>query len=212
MKNQTKLPWFKRVANWCRKTGRSRTILDRTGNEPYLERFYIHPRWLTLGMFRVVIHRFWKSDDDGGLHDHPWLFWGSRILETGYWEYTPDGKFWREPGAWRWYSGWGQHRIELRKGTKEVWTLFLMGPKVREWGFIPFGTGVWVHWEEYIKSKMEKKNARKALKVSELPKSTVKALAKTKMASRHNKLNRLVSKNTKKTVKKTPVKRAAKTF
>lgn len=63
--------WFEKLADRCRRKGNSRLILDREGVSPYLERFYLTPRWLTLGLFRVVIHRFWRSDNPlDGLHDH----------------------------------------------------------------------------------------------------------------------------------------------
>jgi hypothetical protein len=37
------------------------------------------------------------------------------------------------------------HRIELHAGP--VWTLFIVGPHIREWGFLcPHG---WRHWREF---------------------------------------------------------------
>jgi hypothetical protein len=44
------------------------------------------------------------------------------------------------------------HRIELEPGI-EPWTLFVPGPKLREWGFIKDGT--WVQHEQYLKEKYE---------------------------------------------------------
>lgn len=154
-----KKPWFKKVADRCRKKGKSRIILDRESKDPYLERFYIHPRWLTLGLFRIVIHRFWKSDDDGGLHDHPWPFI-TTILEGNYYEHTPKGKFLRSPGEWRWASANALHRVELLKEGQEVWTLFIMGPKIREWGFVPTGTRRWIKWDKYIAQKLRNQKVK----------------------------------------------------
>lgn len=161
--SKMKRPWFKKVADWCRKRGKFVVILDRDSKEPYLERFYIHPRWMTLGLFRVVIHRFWKSDTDEAFHDHPWLFWGSKLLEGEYIEHTPDGSFHRKPGKLRWNSGWALHQIELGKRKydgkeKIVWTLFVMGPKIRDWGFKGISTNwKWIQWKNFLDERKAKK-------------------------------------------------------
>ena len=163
MSNQYKLPWFKKLANWCRARGKFVVVLDRDSKDPYLERFYLHPRWLTLGLFRVVIHRFWKSDSDEALHDHPWLFWGSKLLEGEYTEHMLDGSHKRTPGKLRWFGGKTLHQIELGKRIddgkeKIVWTLFVMGPKTREWGFKGIGTNwKWIKWDIYLANKLKKK-------------------------------------------------------
>lgn len=193
-----KLPWFERVANWCRKRGHTYVILDREGKKPYLERFYIHPRWLTLGLFRVVIHRFWKSDDDGGLHDHPWLFWGSRILKGGYFEHTPEGRFWRAPGKWRFNTAWALHRVELQQEGKEVWTLFLMGPKIREWGFVPFKSKVWINWKEYLEQKLvtSKKKKKKVVVAKPKGKKPVKGKQVRIVVNRPKKKSKPITVNT----------------
>ena len=40
------------------------------------------------------------------------------------------------------------HRIEIR-GGEQCWTLFITGPRIREWGFhCPQG---WRHWRDYTK-------------------------------------------------------------
>lgn len=42
------------------------------------------------------------------------------------------------------------HRVELI-GSQRVWTLFLTGPVVREWGFLcPQG---WRHWKEFVQMR-----------------------------------------------------------
>ena len=40
------------------------------------------------------------------------------------------------------------HRVELEPGI-HAWTLFIPGPKLREWGFIV--NGKWMHNERYFK-------------------------------------------------------------
>lgn len=134
--------------------GKYRFILDRQFEDVYLERYY----YLNLRPFaRLVIHRFCQSDTDG-LHDHPWAF-QNYILSGGYWEHTEEGRFWRPPG----YSGTASlnyfHRVELdpEKADGDVWTLFLMGPKEKEWGFLN-DKGIWIQHEEYLNSKLKENN------------------------------------------------------
>jgi hypothetical protein len=146
-------PWYKRFAAWRRRQAwwPTKIITERHTDAPYLERISLIK---IPGIFQIAIHRFWKSDDDGGLHDHPWLFWGSYILEGGYREHLPDGTVaWRRPGHFRLRHGWQRHRIELPYEGAEVWTLFIMGPKVRAWGFIPDSTGQWIHWRPYLEAR-----------------------------------------------------------
>ncbi|MCB1886271.1 MAG: hypothetical protein KDH20_01580 [Rhodocyclaceae bacterium] len=109
---------------------------------PYLLRWHVIPR---NRRFNVYLHRFMRSDDDRALHDHPW--WNVSILLRGrYLEHTPGSVVERRAGR---LSGFAArraeaaHRIELIDGP--VWTLFVTGPRVREWGFwCPQG---WRHWK-----------------------------------------------------------------
>jgi hypothetical protein len=133
-------------------------------SDPYLRRWFIIPRnrW-----FNIYLHQFLRSDDDRALHDHPWV--NLSILLTGrYMEHDVDGnvtlrKPWRPWAPWRLVFRLATtfHRIEMLTTTSEpqgwtgytvthelpVWTLFLTGPNVREWGFLcPQG---WRHWREF---------------------------------------------------------------
>jgi len=101
--------------------------------------------------FNIFLHNFHKGDLDD-LHDHPWPYF-TLILRGGYWEHTPDGKYWRGVGHFRFSSPRSLHRIELQPGTNP-WTLFIPGPKVREWGFIK--EGKWVQHEQYLEEKYER--------------------------------------------------------
>lgn len=168
IQKSNKVPWFKRKAEKLRNQGKNRIILDRDSNEPYLERFYLVPRWATLGLMRVVIHRFWKSDDDSAWHDHPWGLWGSVILSGGYWEHTPDknGKDvrkWRSVGDFCVKTGNSLHYVELDKSKhNEVWTLFFMfTPPIRKWGFVNFKTKEWTYWETFLENKKLMKKGQK---------------------------------------------------
>ena len=125
--------------------GRKRIVMDRVNDEPYLERYYLFLKDRQRFPFNVFLHKFLKSDPDD-LHDHPWPY-ATLILKGGYWETTPEGRFWRGPGHFRICTARSLHRIELDPSV-ECWTVFMPGPKQREWGFIKNGT--WTQWEQYL--------------------------------------------------------------
>lgn len=113
-------------------------------DNPYLLRWFVIPR---NPLFNVYVHKFMRDDDDRALHDHPW-FNLSVILQGRYIEHTirAGGIHERKvysAGAIRFRSPWFSHRIELLR-RRPCWTLFITGPRLRQWGFhCPRG---WVHW------------------------------------------------------------------
>lgn len=137
-----------RFLNFLERHDRMRIIPDRFGTGPYLTRYYLFLKdrdWFPINIF---LHKFHTGDLDD-LHDHPWIFC-SIILRSGYWEHTPKGRFWRKAGSIRFSGAKSLHRIELEPDT-DVWTIFITGPRVREWGFIV--DGQWLDWRTYIKEK-----------------------------------------------------------
>ena len=135
---------------WLEKRGRKRIVMDRVNNQPYLERYYLFLKDRKLFPFNIFLHKFLKGDPDD-LHDHPWPY-ATFIVKGGYWEHTPDGKFWRGPGHFRICRANSLHRIELEPGVT-CWTIFMPGPQQREWGFIY--NGKWVYYEQYLKDRYE---------------------------------------------------------
>lgn len=137
---------------------RKRVILDRSSQEPYLERYYIFLKDRTTFPFNVFLHKFLKGDPDD-VHDHPWPY-ATLILKGGYWEWIPqfnqDGtksceiRKWRGPGHFRFCSANSYHRIELKDGVTP-WTLFMPGPQKKEWGFLV--DNKWIHNDNYLKFK-----------------------------------------------------------
>lgn len=139
--------------------GRKRIVMDRTSNEPYLERYYLFLKDRGERFpFNIFLHKFLKSDPDD-VHDHPWPYF-TIILKGGYWEWTPQFNAqgqkvdeiakWRAPGSFRWCPATSYHRIELDPAV-ECWTLFMPGPKQRDWGFLVKNR--WVQWEQYLKQR-----------------------------------------------------------
>jgi hypothetical protein len=112
---------------------------------PYLLRWYLIPRnrW-----FNVYLHKFMRDDDDRALHDHPWASI-SFVLWGGYRElYRLNGRDVERTvtaGMVLFRPAEFSHRVMLGGGT--CWTLFVTGPRQREWGFhCPHG---WRHWREF---------------------------------------------------------------
>lgn len=138
-------------------------------DNPYLRRWYLVPRNRVLN---VYLHQFLRDDDDRALHDHPWL-WISIILRGRYVEQTIAAggihrRRLRRALSVRFGTPWTAHRVDLVKsGSPDApalvrawarnnllpdyaipcWTLFITGPRVRNWGFhCPRG---WVPWQRF---------------------------------------------------------------
>ncbi|MDC6481041.1 hypothetical protein PQZ46_00660 [bacterium] len=129
---------------------RKRVIKDRNTSEPYLIRYYLFLKDRKNFPFNVTLHKVLKSDE-ATLHDHPWSY-GTLILKGGYYEHTPEGKFWRGPGHFRHREATDLHWLELSKDKdgNEIpcWSLFFMGKKVQSWGFKVKGN--WVKHSRYL--------------------------------------------------------------
>jgi len=113
---------------------------------PYLLRWWVIPR---NRFFNIYLHKFLRDDDDRALHDHPWVSL-STILRGGYVEHTATEIRRREAGNVVFRRAKHAHRIELLRSHGKLlpaWTLFITGPRIREWGFhCPQG---WVHWKDF---------------------------------------------------------------
>lgn len=121
-------------------------------DNPYMRRWWLIPRnpWQNL-----YLHEVLRSDDDRAGHDHPWTN-TSFVIDGGYHEQTydewkpwePEHLLWRGPGSIVNRKATDTHRLIVPDGGKAI-TLFMTGPKERDWGFwCPDGKG-WVHWEKF---------------------------------------------------------------
>lgn len=115
-------------------------------DNPYLRRWYVIPR---NPVFNIYLHQFLRDEDDRALHDHPWVNL-SILLRGTYTEHTiANGginvRQRREAGQFKLRLPWAAHRIELTDGP--CWTLFITGPRLRQWGF--HCPQRWVHWREF---------------------------------------------------------------
>lgn len=114
--------------------------------DDYLRRWWVIPRNEACN---VYLHEILHSDDDRALHDHPWDN-TSMLLAGSYIEHTPDGAYLRQAGSVVTRKATDLHRLEVPDGGRAV-SLFITGPKVREWGFAcPQG---WRLWTEFVDAR-----------------------------------------------------------
>lgn len=127
-------------------------VIANDEGDPYLLRVYLTPdadwwrRWLP----GVYLHHFYRSDADRELHNHPWEWALAFILRGGYveeyqqqdsWLGVRLGKPWIEkrtfrPGSLNVITPRTFHRVELLDPDRGAWSLFVAGPRYRDWGFI----------------------------------------------------------------------------
>lgn len=121
-------------------------------NDPYMLRWHITPRDSVRG--GVYLHKFLKDDDDRALHDHPWqshsICLSGELLEFyhfGVGEVDPDNIYSRKvtPGMHIPRSAEMAHRLVV---VEPGFTLFMYGPKCREWGF--HCNQGWRHWTRFV--------------------------------------------------------------
>lgn len=112
-------------------------------SRPYMLRWYVIPRnrW-----FNIYLHCFKRSDDDRALHDHPWASL-SIVLDGQYIEHFAQFKALRRRWAFAFRGAKCAHRVELIN-DRPSWTLFITGPKVRDWGF--HCPNKWVPWKKFV--------------------------------------------------------------
>jgi len=120
----------------------------------YIQRLHI----VKTPWFAVCLHKIVNPDPEPFLHDHPVTFLAI-ILRGMYREMRQKpGRQWPTLVTRRWYnfitaSPDDRHKIVCVPAP--TWTLALMGPKVREWGF--HTDKGWVYWKDFnAKYKGEK--------------------------------------------------------
>lgn len=132
--------------------------ISRKDNNLYLTRYYIFRRpikWLP----SIYLHCFHDSDEDQELHNHPFWYSVSFILNGSYKEEYRD----KDKVKTKIFSA-GKinivkankfHRVDLL--TDKVWTLFISGPKTQDWGFWDRHTYRFIPWQEFEEYKTKKR-------------------------------------------------------
>ena len=108
----------------------SHKVIANCFGQDYLTRWYfLRGKWGS-----VMLHFFHRSDEDRGLHDHPWSFI-TLILWRGYHEVTPQGRKRKWPGMILFRRAEWRHRVELINEKPAV-TLVLHFRRRRKWGYV----------------------------------------------------------------------------
>ena len=158
-----------------------RVIHDRSGVSPYLSRWYLFRSqrptmpdgsspFNELGNPKVgvilpnvnwslYLHRFHRSDEDGELHSHPFEWSVALILAGGYREERRDNTWGFPSVGARDVKPWTLnfirhdtfHRVDLLED--DAWSLFLVGPKTKSWGFWDRVTGQYTEWREFLRRR-----------------------------------------------------------
>jgi hypothetical protein len=141
---------------------------ETPGAGPYMTR--ILSPWRVLGI-KPMINRFLREDSDRHLHNHPWK-WALSIVLCGSYDETrlaadaedcqrlyaaaggdptdmPADLFTRSRRVRRFnlLRASDYHRVTRLHGR--VWTFFITGPAIQDWGFLI--NGKHVPWSKYLK-------------------------------------------------------------
>ena len=126
----------------------------RKDSRKYLTRYYIFrkPRkWLP----SIYLHCFHAGDEDLELHNHGWRRSISFILHGSYLEERlVNNKIVTrvlKAGNVNYIKANDFHRVDLV--SSRVWTLFISGAKVQDWGFIDRDTLEYVPWKLHTVAK-----------------------------------------------------------
>jgi hypothetical protein len=108
-------------------------------------------RWeiLKTRWFSIYIHGIYASDKDKHLHNHPWDY-KSIVLKGSYVEETTNGVNILKFGTITSKDGNDYHKIKQLL-TKSVYTLFIVSPVKRVWGYQV--DGGFIDNEEYRRRK-----------------------------------------------------------
>ena len=125
---------FQKILNWYESLGLKEVVRDIETDQPVMI------KWMLLGIkeprkwfpFNIVIHNIPDNDLEDHKHNHPWPF-VSIILKGGYWEHLDSGRYWRKPGKILFRSHKTRHRIEFDPSKPNVYTLYIMGPRLQDW-------------------------------------------------------------------------------
>lgn len=110
-------------------------------------------RWILLETpwFKVYLHKFVGDDWTLDLHDHPKRF-VSIGLRGRYVEESHAHGIRRYTAPWvRTFPAHHAHRIGMVRLGEVCWTLVIVGPAQREWGF--WHDREFIPWEHYVTNR-----------------------------------------------------------
>lgn len=124
---------------------------------PYLSRLLLpRIRLPYLGTVRPMLHQFHRPDDDRELHNHPWARAWSLILTGSYVEERLADPVTGTTATKivRWFNALTDrdfHRVVSLHG--DVFTLFVTGDRVQDWGFYDVGRDEFTPHRDFFKKK-----------------------------------------------------------
>lgn len=149
---------------WLQRLGERTPYFDIYGSDGtlYMRRWWLLPKWCLrfdpkCGAlmpkpwmpFSIRLHHIMRPDADRHLHDHPFNF-RSILLAGTYIEQAEDrfrmfeaGDTYRSPAG-------RFHRLD-DIDPAGVWSLFIMGRRVNDWGFLVDGEKV--PWQRYLSER-----------------------------------------------------------
>lgn len=130
------------IARTLLRLGARHVLVRDDQGRPYMLRIYLVPERLrSRGFPGVYLHRFFRSDTDRELHNHPWRLSVALVLGGGYREerWDPAARLVTtrvvRAGAINIIRADTFHRIELLSPERGCWSLFVAGRRVQGWGF-----------------------------------------------------------------------------
>jgi hypothetical protein len=147
-------------------------IFDHEGSQPYLSRYYLlrgprskdgsHPfdeygrpkeNIIRTNGWSLVLHHFHQSDSTTKLHNHGWTWGLSFVLVGGYSEekLVGDQVIPRtiKPFSFNFIRPSEFHRVDLLE--QDAWTIFIRGPRLKEWFYKDRTSHEIVKWNEHVK-------------------------------------------------------------
>ena len=121
------------------------------GGKPYLTRYYLFLKDRKFG--NIYFHHFHSSDQGDELHSHPFLFGLSFVFSGGYSEESKnkDGsvsrKLFKAP-TFNFITNKNFHRVDLLDELSGAWSIFVAGPRTKDWYFWDRHTNETKHWSE----------------------------------------------------------------
>jgi len=139
-----------KILEWLKIARKPDFTIKTPDGEIYLLRWYIIPR---NPYFNIYLHKFVHSDDSRALHDHMYVNL-SILIKNGYMEQFSRGIKFRTAPCLILRKPSTLHRIQLHcdDNEKEIpaWSIFITGPRIREWGFM-CPNKRWIPWFEFVK-------------------------------------------------------------
>lgn len=135
------LQWFhttftlNRLEAWLR----THVPFKEIGWEEIGEKF---TRWMLVKFKRlpsIYVHKLDAPIRHPQCHDHPWHFWAF-VVNGGYFEEMNGNTVWRAPGSLLYRPARSLHNTITKEG-RPSWSIIIVSPVVRKWGFRHCDTG-----------------------------------------------------------------------